>query len=64
MSAMRFVVAGLGMCLGIAAGSLRADMWECDEPGGGTPEDFGNIIESETAKWKKFVQDNGIKAEE
>jgi tripartite-type tricarboxylate transporter receptor subunit TctC len=29
-------------------------------PMGGTPEDFGNIIVSETAKWKKVVEFAGI----
>ena len=41
MSAMRIVVAGLAMCLGRAAWPLHADMWECDEPGGG--KRFTNI---------------------
>ena len=41
MSAMRIAVASVAMCLGMAAGPLRADMWECEEPGGG--KRFTNI---------------------
>lgn len=41
MSAMRFMVAALAICFGVVAGPLRADMWECDEPGGG--KRFTNI---------------------
>jgi tripartite-type tricarboxylate transporter receptor subunit TctC len=32
-------------------------------PMGGTPEDFGKIIESETAKWKKVVEFAGASVE-
>ncbi len=32
-------------------------------PMGGTPADFGKIIESETAKWKKVVEFSGAKVE-
>jgi tripartite-type tricarboxylate transporter receptor subunit TctC len=30
---------------------------------GGTPEDFGKIVESETAKWKKVVEFSGASVE-
>jgi tripartite-type tricarboxylate transporter receptor subunit TctC len=33
------------------------------EPMGGTPEDFGKIVESETAKWKKVVEFSGASIE-
>ena len=32
-------------------------------PMGGTPEDFGKIVESETAKWKKVVEFAGASVE-
>jgi len=32
-------------------------------PMGGTPEDFGKIIASETAKWKKVVEYSGASVE-
>jgi hypothetical protein len=32
-------------------------------PMGGTPEDFGKIIVSETAKWKKVVEFAGASVE-
>jgi tripartite-type tricarboxylate transporter receptor subunit TctC len=34
-----------------------------DEPGGGTPEDFGNRIKLDFAKWKDVVQRSGAKLE-
>jgi tripartite-type tricarboxylate transporter receptor subunit TctC len=34
-----------------------------DEPGGGTPEDFGNTIKLDLAKWKDVVQRSGAKLE-
>ena len=33
------------------------------KPIGGTPEDFGNVIAAETAKWEKVVISSGAKAE-
>jgi hypothetical protein len=41
MFAMRSTLVVLAMYLGMTAGLLRADMWECDEPGGG--KRFTNI---------------------
>ncbi len=34
-----------------------------DEPGGGTPEDFGKLIKADFAKWKDVVQRSGAKLE-
>jgi tripartite-type tricarboxylate transporter receptor subunit TctC len=34
-----------------------------DEPGGGTPEEFGNTIKTDLAKWKDVVQRSGAKLE-
>jgi len=34
-----------------------------DEPGGGSPEDFGNLIKADFAKWKDVVQRSGAKLE-
>ncbi len=33
------------------------------EPGGGTPEDFGNFMRAESARWRVVVKQAGIKAE-
>ena len=41
MLAIRFLPVMLAMLLSAAAGPLRADMWECEEPGGG--KRFTNI---------------------
>jgi tripartite-type tricarboxylate transporter receptor subunit TctC len=34
-----------------------------DEPGGGTPEEFANIIKVDSAKWKDVIERSGIKLE-
>ena len=34
-----------------------------DEPGGGTPEEFGNTIKADLAKWKDVVQRSGARLE-
>ena len=32
-----------------------------DEPAGGSPEDFGNVIRNDSAKWREVVQRSGAK---
>jgi tripartite-type tricarboxylate transporter receptor subunit TctC len=34
-----------------------------DEPGGGTPEAFGDFMRAESARWRIVVKEAGIKAE-
>ena len=31
------------------------------DPGGGTPEEFGELLRAEIARWTKIVKDAGIK---
>ena len=34
-----------------------------NQVGGGTPEEFGALIRSETAKWGKVVREAGVRAD-
>ena len=34
------------------------------EPVGGSPAEFGKLINSELARWKEVIQEAGIKAQE
>jgi tripartite-type tricarboxylate transporter receptor subunit TctC len=48
----------------IAPAEIRRKLGEAGiDPVGGTPEQFTQYIQSETAKWGRVVRERGIKAE-
>jgi tripartite-type tricarboxylate transporter receptor subunit TctC len=46
-----------------SAGMKSALLEQGTEPGAGAPEEFGSVIRSETARFKKVIDAAGIRAE-